>query len=219
MPRDRLLNTFGRRIGKRLGQESRDVITNILPKYLVNCAELAQHKSKLYLEIGFGTGDFLLEYAKNNHETLCVGCDPFLNGVAGVVKKIVAHEITNIKIWPDDVRLIFAQLPDQIFDIIYILFPDPWPKRKQHQRRLINNEFLIALYQKMKPGAQLNIATDHADYANWIESCLQNNPVLFKQNTANEFADVSMTRYYKRAASFEHLPHFFKLIKNGHSRA
>lgn len=209
MPRNRLLNTFGRRIGKKLGQESKDVIANILPSYLVNCAELAKHKSKLYLEIGFGTGDFLLNYAKNNQETLCVGCDPFLNGVAGIIKKAVALNISNIKIWPDDVRLMLAGLPNHLFDIVYILFPDPWPKRKQHQRRLINDSFLAALCHKMKPGAELNIATDHANYAQWIDSCLQNNRTLLTPNHEGEFADVSMTRYYKRAASLEHKPYFF----------
>lgn len=215
MTEKKLLNSFGRRIGKRLGQTSRDAIENTLPEHKVDYEELAHTTLPITLEIGFGTGDFLLEYASLYQNKLCIGCEPFLNGVASLLKRVTTK---NIRIWPDDARLLLAELPDELIQEVFILFPDPWPKRKQHQRRLISPEFLATIAPKLKPGAELNIATDHADYANWILNALQESKDFIwrdgtKGHTNNEFEFVNLTRYYKKTITPETQPHFFRLIK------
>lgn len=213
MNNNRLLNTFGRRIGKRLGQNSREAISTILPQYAFSAEEIIATKQQVTLEIGFGTGDFLLEYAKNYPDKICIGCEPFLNGVASLIKRL---STTNIRIWPDDVRLMLSQLPDGILNEVYILFPDPWPKRKQHQRRLINAEFLSLIANKLKQGGELNIATDHIDYAKWIlEHVSAHEGFIWREDyigdTEHAFDFVNLTRYYKKAAKIEMRPHFFRL--------
>jgi tRNA (guanine-N7-)-methyltransferase len=73
----------------------------------------------------------------------------------------------NIRLHHGDARDIIARLPDASLDLVYILFPDPWPKTRHHKRRLIQPEFLDQLARAMKPGAELRFATDWADYASW----------------------------------------------------
>jgi tRNA (guanine-N7-)-methyltransferase len=213
----RLINSFGRRIGKRLSKESQSLIEEILPNYLVNPENLSQPDQELYLEIGFGNGDFIIEFAINNPNTLCIGCEPYLNGVSNVLKKIKSASINNIRLWPDDARLLLTQLPDKIFSMVYILFPDPWPKKKQYKRRLINENFLNLLSSKLKPKAIINIATDHVEYAKWIlATCLnQNNLKWVAESQADwmtPFNYVTLTRYYQKAASKTLEPYFFKFV-------
>lgn len=221
MSEKKLINSFGRRIGKRLSQSSQDIIKYVLPQHIVNLQELVNSARNLYLEVGSGNGDFITEFAINNPDTLCIGCEPYLNGVANTLKIMSEHGIDNIKLWKDDVRLLLNQLSDNIFDTVYILFPDPWPKQKQHKRRLINNEFLEFLYNKMKPGAILNVATDHQEYAVWILSHLLNQLHYHWQVTAQNdwltpFDYAILTRYYKKAAYKASQPYFFrfKVSKN-----
>lgn len=221
MSEQKLINSFGRRVGKRLSQSSKRILKDVLPQHAVNFQELINSSRNLYLEIGSGNGDFIIEFATNNPDILCIGCEPYLNGIANTLKMINEHSIDNIKLWTDDVKLLLNQLPDNIFNMVYILFPDPWPKQKQHKRRLINNEFLEFLYRKVTSEATLNIATDHQEYAEWILSHLLNQPNYRWQANAQSdwllpFDYVTLTRYYKKAAYKALQPYFFrfKIIKN-----
>ena len=217
----KLINSFGRRIGKRLSKSSQVLLREVLPQHAVNQEDLINSGHKLYLEIGSGNGDFITEFALKNPDILCVGCEPYLNGVANTIKIMGEQGIANIKLWSNDARLLLNKLPDNIFDMVYILFPDPWPKQKQHKRRLISDEFLQFLLNKMKPDAAVNIATDHQGYANWILSHLLNHPNYHWQENAQEdwlvpFDYVTLTRYYKKAADKALQPYFFrfKVSKN-----
>ncbi len=215
----RLFNSFGRKIGKRLGQESKNLISNVLLNYQVDLPELMRSTQKLYLEIGSGNGDYVVKYALNNQDTICIGCEPYLNGVANTMKKIIEHNITNIRIWSDDARILLDQLPNSMFDCAYILFPDPWPKKKQHKRRLISKEFIEVLHNKLKPQAQLNIATDHEDYAKWVLAYMLESKVFcWQAKSANDwltpFEYISTTKYYKKAESKNLLSYFFRFIND-----
>lgn len=221
MSEQKLINSFGRRIGKRLSQSSKRILEEVLPQHAVNFQELINSSRSLYLEVGSGNGDFIIEFAINNPDVLCIGCEPYLNGISNTLKMINEHNINNIKLWTDDVRLLLNQLPDNIFNMVYILFPDPWPKQKQHKRRLINNKFLELLHCKVTSEATLNIATDHQEYAEWILSHLLNQPNYYWQVNAQSdwllpFDYVTLTRYYKKAAYKALQPYFFKFknIKN-----
>lgn len=119
------------------------------------------------LEIGFGGGEHLVAQATAHPASRFIGVEPFLNGVASCLRHIEEANAQNIRLHNGDARDVIARLPDASLDMVFILFPDPWPKARHHKRRLIQAEFLDELARVMKPGAELRFATDWANYANW----------------------------------------------------
>jgi len=121
----------------------------------------------LTLEIGFGGGEHLVAQAVAHPSGRFIGVEPFLNGVASCLRHIEDANAQNIRLHQGDARDVIARLPDASLDLVYVLFPDPWPKARHHKRRLIQPDFLDQLARVMKPGAELRFATDWADYADW----------------------------------------------------
>ena len=165
----------GRRRGKRLRSHHQDLMTNLLPALRLRDAGdvgdmLARSGTAgrdLWLEIGFGGGEHLAAEARARPDVDFIGCEPFLNGVAKLLAEIAAGDLANIRVVPDDAAKLLAVLPDASVGRVWLLFPDPWPKRRQKKRRFINPENLAALARVMKPGAELRFATDIDDYAGW----------------------------------------------------
>ena len=102
--------------------------------------------------------------AARNPDVGLIGAEPFINGVAMLLGKIRAAELGNLRIYPGDVRDLFDVLPERSIDRAFLLYPDPWPKKKHHRRRFVTPGFLDPLARVMKPGAFLRIATDIPDY-------------------------------------------------------
>lgn len=121
-----------------------------------------------WLEIGFGKGEHLAAQADSHPDIAMIGCEPFLNGISGLVDLVVAEELTNIRIFTDDARLLMDSLPEGCLGRAFVLFPDPWPKARHHKRRMISAGNIIALSRILKNGAELRIATDHMEYCRWI---------------------------------------------------
>ncbi|MGD9980537.1 MAG: tRNA (guanosine(46)-N7)-methyltransferase TrmB [Hyphomonadaceae bacterium] len=119
------------------------------------------------LEIGFGGGEHLAAQAMAHPEKRFIGVEPFLNGVASCLRHIEEANAQNIRLHQGDARDVITRLPDASLDLVYILFPDPWPKTRHHKRRLIQPEFLDELARVLKLGAELRFATDWANYAVW----------------------------------------------------
>ena len=119
------------------------------------------------LEIGFGGGEHLVGQAVAHPSTRFIGVEPFVNGVASCLRHIEEANAQNIRLHNGDARDVIARLPDASLNLVYILFPDPWPKTRHHKRRLIQAEFLGELARVMKSGAELRFATDWANYAAW----------------------------------------------------
>ncbi len=183
-PRDRLLASFGRRQGRRLRTGKRTLVDTLLPTIQLSLDEVVQWQSgkaaelfnhlttqplnHVFLEIGFGGGEHLAHQAMLHPDIGMIGCEPYINGIGDLLKKIDAQKIRNIRVFPNDARLLIEKLPDRCLDKVFILYPDPWPKSRHHKRRLISMAFLDDLARVMKPGAALQLATDHADYAAWM---------------------------------------------------
>jgi len=128
------------------------------------------------LEIGFGGGEHLVAQATAHPNVRYIGVEPFLNGVASCLRHIEEANAQNIRLHNGDARDVIARLSDASLDLVYILFPDPWPKTRHHKRRLIQREFLDELARVMKPGAELRFATDWANYAAWALEHLTRHP-------------------------------------------
>ncbi len=121
-----------------------------------------------WLEIGFGKGEHLVFQAKANPQTGIIGCDPFINGVVSLLDRVEAEALENVRIYPDDARDLITRLPDACMERIFLIHPDPWPKKRHARRRFVNQENLNELARIMADGAELRIGTDQADYASWV---------------------------------------------------
>ena len=134
----------------------------------------AEHRSAMkgggeaFLEIGFGGGEHLVWQARNNPDATLIGCEPFEDGVMKVLTRIADDDLKNIRLHMGDARDVLRWLPPASISRAFILFPDPWPKRKHRKRRLVNPHTLALLARVMKPGAELRIGTDIGDYARTI---------------------------------------------------
>jgi tRNA (guanine-N7-)-methyltransferase len=208
----KFIRSFGRIKSRTLSNHKKDLLENLLPKYQIQISNHSQLEAlklntKIYkkaiLEIGFGFGEFIFESAKNNPETLFIGCEPHLNGVINLLSKLEQNPLLNIKIFIDDSRVLLEQIPDNIFDKIYILNPDPWPKSKHHKRRLINCNFFHFLKLKAKKQSQLIIATDDNSYKKWIMvEYFKNNLWSWQANSKEDWEFPKgwiQTKYQKKA--------------------
>ena len=183
------------------------------PKLILE--DLVEFKpKKLILEIGFGSGENLLKSAKMNPDVLYLGADPFLNTNAKCIKAILNYNIKNIMIWPDDIRKVIEFFPSNIFSEIKILFPDPWPKFKHKNRRLVQDNFLISLYNVLKTNGNITLATDHFIMKSWILEIFQNNSGFqWTAETANDWRIKPIhyvaTKYEQKAINENRDPHWF----------
>ena len=160
---------YGRRKGRPLSQNKMRLLEQVLPHFHYQHEKLnRQDYTQIILEIGFGGGEHLAHIAEEMPHTLCIGAEPFINGVVSLLGHVEAHQLQNIRIWPDDVRLLLAEMPADFLDGCYILFPDPWPKRRHSDRRIVNPKMLDDLSGVIKPGGFLRMASDHPIAQNWL---------------------------------------------------
>jgi tRNA (guanine-N7-)-methyltransferase len=124
--------------------------------------------AEVWLEIGFGGAEHLLWQARANPRVGLIGCEPFADGVVKALSAIEGANLSNVRIHADDARPLLRWLPAASLARTFILFPDPWPKKRHHKRRLVSQATLAELARVMRRGAELRIATDVADYARAI---------------------------------------------------
>lgn len=166
---------FGRRKGKKLRTHHAALMQELLPQVEilpgndpVDVSSMSGFKGRaLHLEIGFGGGEHLAHIASRLPDCGFVGCEPFVNGVAKLLAEIAARSLDNIRLFPGDARELLPRLPDNCFERIYLLYPDPWPKSRQKKRRIIAPEFLRHIARLLKPEGEFRFATDIDDYCAW----------------------------------------------------
>ena len=160
--------------------------------------ELASDYEKIILEIGFGNGENTSFLASKNPNALIVGSEVYLSGIGSLLNNIAKNSLKNIKIFDQDVRELLFKLPNRIFDEIYIICPDPWPKARHHKRRLIKNDFLKILAKVLKKNGTAYISTDWQNYAESIEEELEKTKDKFSfTQISNE--GMPITRFQQRA--------------------
>ena len=177
----RQVSSFARRVGKKIGNSQAELLENYLPevspiiskenKTIINLNDIFvtnKQFDKFVLEIGFGGGEHVAEMAKLAPNTGFIASEPFMNGVASLLKKMKEYKLENIVIWSDDINLLLPYVPEHSINQIFILFPDPWPKKKHHKRRIVNQKLLSKLAKIMTKEGKISIATDHMEYASWI---------------------------------------------------
>ena len=166
----------GRRKGKKLRSYQAGLIEKLLPRLrldvnapLSDAQGLFQHRpDTLCLEIGFGGGEHLAVQAACFPHTGFLGCEPFVNGAAKLLAEIDSQQLENIRLHVGDAGELIEQLPAASIGMVYLLYPDPWPKRRQRKRRFVSGDMLRRLARIMVQGGQLRFATDIDDYAGWV---------------------------------------------------
>lgn len=166
------IRSFGRIKGRKLSNNKINTLDNILPIYQVEnnkeyLSKLINKEDNIFFEIGFGYGEHTTHQAKLNPKTKIIACETYINGVLSLISKIKEEKIENVKLYNGDARLLLENMPDHSIDKIFILFPDPWPKKKQNKRRIINSEFIDLVKLKLKNDGILFFASDILNYVEW----------------------------------------------------
>ena len=136
----------------------------------LNLNQIFPEKTKVIMEIGSGMGEATAQIAKANPEVGYVAVEMHSPGLAALLILINQMDLENIKLIREDATYLLANhIPDNSLDGIHLLFPDPWPKNRQHKRRMVQSEFIEMVGRKLKPGGFIHIATDWQPYADWIK--------------------------------------------------
>ena len=207
---------YGRRRGRKLSKSGQLAIRDG-KEYLLreeDIPNIFSYQKNIVLEIVFGDGENLINSAKTNSNFFYIGADPFLNTTAKCLSKILQYNLKNIAIWPDDIRKILKFFPNDSISEIKILFPDPWPKKKHRNRRLIQNKFIEIIYPIIKYEGTITIATDHDLMKKWILEKFQ----YYKEfewvaKSANDWRlrakDCFKTKYELKSIKQQRKPNWF----------
>jgi len=166
----------------------------LLPKYgipyapgLIDLDHVFGRRAPKILEIGFGMGETTAAIAALHPENDYLGIEVHTPGVGSLLKTIEEEGLTNVRIVQHDaVEVLCHMIGHGTFDGAHVFFPDPWPKKRHHKRRLLQPAFVALLVERMKRGAYLHVATDWQEYAEYVLAVLKNNPLL--ENTAMDYA-------------------------------
>ena len=171
---------------------------NSFKKYLktknINSLNL---KKKLILEIGIGMGENLIYLSKKNIKKNIIGVDPFKNGMVNVSDYCIKNNIKNIYLYPYVFQKFINKFKKLRFDIIYILFPDPWPKKRHKKRRIVNEEFLKKIIEILKKKGKIFFSTDNLDYFINVKTIIKNFPNI-KVKKINKIVTIK-TKFYLKA--------------------
>lgn len=162
---------FGRAQGKPLSARQQSLVDDVLPgidlpmEGVIDAAVLNPQCRNQVLEIGFGGGEHLAAQAERNPDTGYIGIEPFLNGVAKALTYREEQGLENIRLHRGDAREVLPRFADASLDRIFLLFPDPWHKKRHAKRRFVQPDTRDHFARILKPGGQLRIATDVKSYA------------------------------------------------------
>jgi tRNA (guanine-N7-)-methyltransferase len=167
----------GRRHGRRLRSGRSSLLASLLPRLSIVLppegsaldlrALFGDTVSDVWLEVGFGAGEHLAAQAAAHPDVGFIGCEPYVNGVASLLVQVEARQLANVRIFADDARLLMAALPEASIGRVFVLFSDPWPKKRHSDRRFIGPRTGTDLARILKDGGELRFASDLMEYVRW----------------------------------------------------
>ena len=228
MPKPEGPQFFGRGKGRPLRTQLKTLMQTKLShvqmpataESLTNLPQLFPHApDDIYLEIGFGGGEHLAALAAGQPEAGFIGAEPFVNGVASLLRHMDERALQNIRVWPDDIRLILPSLPKASLAGAYIMFPDPWPKRRHASRRILNQDMLDALATLIRPGGHLRMASDHPEAKIWLlAEAMAHDKFTWQAETPSDWQnrpkDWPQTRYMAKGDREGRPSSWFDFIRN-----
>ena len=208
----KFLPSFVQRKG-RITKSQEDNLNNLHSYQITSHSQILTEKDnfkEIILEIGFGNGENTSFLAVKNPNALIIASEVYLSGIGSLLNSIAQNSLNNIKIYDDDVRELILNLPKNIFDEVYIICPDPWPKARHHKRRLIKHEFLKVLAKVLRKDGTVYISTDWENYAESIQEEIAKTKEHFSfQQISND--GMPITRFQQRAINEGRSIHTFLL--------
>ncbi|MDE2090698.1 MAG: tRNA (guanosine(46)-N7)-methyltransferase TrmB [Gammaproteobacteria bacterium] len=214
MPERRRVRSFVRREG-RLTPAQRRALETLLPRYGLQTTPPVWDLVKVFgrdaqrtLEIGFGNGENLLALARAHADQDFIGIEVHRPGVGYLLNRLASEDVANMRVICDDAQEVLKRcMPDASLDRVLLYFPDPWPKKRHHKRRLVQPEFVTLLAAKLKAGGLFHAATDWPEYAQHMTEVLSAAPE-FSRITAVDAAmqgqTRSLTRFERRGIHLGH---------------
>jgi len=213
----REIKSFARR-QRRLTARQAAALQSAWPHYgvvvsddMLNLDAIFHRHAAKVLEIGFGHGDTLVPMAMAHPEHDYLGIEVHEPGIASVMVNIIEQDIKNIRVIEGDaVTVLRHHIPDHVFSRIHLYFPDPWPKKKHHKRRIVQPDFIEMLHDKLGDGGVLHFATDWENYAEHMMCVLSANPGFKNKIGEGQFADNEAaplrahTKFEKRGVQLGH---------------
>lgn len=213
---------YGRRKGKPIKESRQKLLDGLLPKIQMVCPKEGKidlkksfgiNPQEVWLEVGFGGGEHVSEIALKYPSVGILGAEPFINGVASLLAhlngshmkeaqtiELAPERVDNVRIWPDDIRILFPHFADGSFERIFILYPDPWPKARHAERRFVNKKNIPELARMLTNTGAVYVATDVKDYADWAQEQMDLSGLFYQAHP-----DISVppedwipTRYEKK---------------------
>ena len=171
----------------------------------------------VWLEIGFGGGEHMVHQAEANPDVGIIGAEPYINGVAMLLGKIRRAGVENLAVHPGDARDLMDVLPENSIARAFLLYPDPWPKKRHHRRRFVTPEHLDPLARVLQPGAVFRVATDIPDYVRQtLEQVPRHGFDWLAERPADwrePWGDWISTRYEQKALREGRTPHYLTFRK------
>lgn len=203
---------YGRQAGKPLRAKAARLMEELLPKVAapdpakgpIDLKAVFPNTEEVWLEIGFGGGEHLAWHASRNPGFGFIGAEPFLNGVARLLVHIDDGKLENVRVHYGDARPLIEALPPRSLARIFVLHPDPWPKKRHFKRRMISPWFFTEAARLLKSGGELRVASDIDDYVRWTLMHARNAPDFEwtaerSRDWKERPADWPQTRYEAKA--------------------
>lgn len=215
---------YGRKSGPGLGPAQRQRLERLLPRLAIALPEtgwldpaalFGDRADRVWLEIGFGGGEHLAWQAARHPGVGLIGVEPYLDGVAKLAKAVEDEALGNVRLFVDDARLLLDRLAPASLGRIFVLFADPWPKRRHWKRRIVNAVTVARMTELLEDGGELRVATDDPGYRRWILSALLAEKRLAWQvqgpdDWRRRPADWPATRYEEKAIRAGRRPVFLR---------
>jgi len=220
---------YGRRHGPRLRPAQKRRLEAVLPAVRFELPEEAvrfdprdafhrREVGDVWLEIGFGGGEHLAAQARAHPEIGMIGVEPYEGGIVKLLAAIEEERLDNVRILVDDARRLLRRLPEASIGHVFILFPDPWPKKRHHKRRIVNPVTVADLARAMRPGAELRLATDDPGYVRAMLATVRAHPgfrwlARRPADWRERPADSPPTRYEEKARAAGRHPVFLRFAR------
>ena len=220
---------YGRRRGKGNKNKKDEIIKSQLPEISIDYKNISKDSDlksyfsnnikEVWLEIGFGSGEHLISLSKTYPNIGFIGVEVYEDGIVKTLKQISKLNITNIRLINEDASNIILLLPSKSINKIFLLFPDPWPKKRHAKRRFTVSENLQQLARIIVDGGELLLATDHMEYLNWSLEQFMSTPLFKNENLdQNSWGNPPngwfSTRYEQKAIQAGRRPKYVKFLKN-----
>ncbi len=216
----------GRRKGKKLRTLHTSLVESLLPHLALDLTKriddpavlFPNRPSVFWLEVGFGGAEHLVQQAERHPHIGFFGCEPFVNGVAKALALIAERDLSNIRLHNGDAGDVIDALPEATLSCVYLLYPDPWPKRRQNKRRFLSDEMLTRLARVMRSGAELRFATDIDHNAGWtLARLLRSDSFTWPAQGAGDWQypwpGWESTRYESKALQEGRRPAYFTFLR------